>query len=232
MCIRDRTNATNTSVTTAATIHPHAEQKPWYKQPNPLRWGKIEPIPETRKPSPEHTAGFFNHLFFSWMGPLMSVSEPASERVMNTLNQPLTKLCRPGISDSWSSTIFTKSTQTDPLTPSRKRCESLTSDEWKGETSTHCFGQCMKPSFGNSGLVACVSLLRLSFKSCRPSLFVTSSSSQRTPGSPTTQAHHHRVSDPAWDWSLVSQPCKFCRVCASTTSSTVVCLSEVWLGPL
>lgn len=73
---RMRTNATNTSVTTAATIHPHAEQKPWYKQPNPLRWGKIEPIPETRRPSPEHNAGFFNHLFFSWMGPLMSVSEP------------------------------------------------------------------------------------------------------------------------------------------------------------
>ncbi|KAK1775815.1 P-loop containing nucleoside triphosphate hydrolase protein [Copromyces sp. CBS 386.78] len=66
------TNATNTSVTTAATIHPHSEPKPWYKQPNPLRWGKIEPIPETRRPSPEHNASFFNSLFFSWMGPLMS----------------------------------------------------------------------------------------------------------------------------------------------------------------
>ncbi|KAK3952146.1 P-loop containing nucleoside triphosphate hydrolase protein [Pseudoneurospora amorphoporcata] len=66
------TNATNTSVTTAATIHPHSEPKPWYKQPNPLRWGKIEPIPEARRPSPEHNASFFNSLFFSWMGPLMS----------------------------------------------------------------------------------------------------------------------------------------------------------------
>lgn len=69
---RMRTNATNTSVTTAATIHPHVEPKPWYKQPNPLRWGKIEPIPETRRPSPEYNAGFFNSLFFSWMGPLMT----------------------------------------------------------------------------------------------------------------------------------------------------------------
>ena len=87
---RMRTNGTNTSVTTAATIHPHAEQKPWYKQPNPLRWGKIEPIPETRRPSPEHNASFFNSLFFSWMGPLMSVGERGSERVMCTLVQPLT----------------------------------------------------------------------------------------------------------------------------------------------
>ncbi|KAK3500077.1 P-loop containing nucleoside triphosphate hydrolase protein [Neurospora hispaniola] len=69
---RMRTNATNTSVTTAATIHPHVKPKPWYKQPNPLRWGKIEPIPETRRPSPEYNAGFFRSLFFSWMGPLMT----------------------------------------------------------------------------------------------------------------------------------------------------------------
>ncbi|KAJ4418296.1 ATP-binding cassette transporter yor1 [Neurospora sp. IMI 360204] len=69
---RMRTNATNTSVTTAATIHPHVQPKPWYKQPNPLRWGKIEPIPETRRPSPEYNAGFFKSLFFSWMGPLMA----------------------------------------------------------------------------------------------------------------------------------------------------------------
>ncbi|EAA32081.2 hypothetical protein GE21DRAFT_8152 [Neurospora crassa] len=69
---RMRTNATNTSVTTAATIHPHVKPKPWYKQPNPLRWGKIAPIPETRRPSPEYNAGFFRSLFFSWMGPLMT----------------------------------------------------------------------------------------------------------------------------------------------------------------
>nr|CAC28731.2 related to ATP-binding cassette transporter protein YOR1 [Neurospora crassa] len=70
---RMRTNATNTSVTTAATIHPHVKPKPWYKQPNPLRWGKIAPIPETRRPSPEYNAGFFRSLFFSWMGPLMTL---------------------------------------------------------------------------------------------------------------------------------------------------------------
>ncbi|KAK3944182.1 P-loop containing nucleoside triphosphate hydrolase protein [Diplogelasinospora grovesii] len=63
--------ATGTSAVSAASEREKPEQKPWYKQPNPLRWGKIPPVPEERKVSPEYKAGFFNLLFFQWMGPLM-----------------------------------------------------------------------------------------------------------------------------------------------------------------
>jgi len=72
---RMRSFATGTSaVSTSPTIHANYKQKPWYKQPNPLRWGKIPPVPKERKVSPEHKAGFFSLLFFQWMAPLMTVS--------------------------------------------------------------------------------------------------------------------------------------------------------------
>nr|AKC92817.1 ATP-binding cassette transporter YOR1 [Chaetomium globosum] len=68
---RLRTTATATSVaTTSATKLP--EQKPWYKQPNPLRWGKIPPVPKERVECPEHKAGFFSSLVFQWIAPLMN----------------------------------------------------------------------------------------------------------------------------------------------------------------
>ena len=68
---RMKSYATATSATSAAppTL---PVQKPWYKQPNPLRWGKVPEIPEERKVSPEYKAGFFGKLAFSWMGPLMT----------------------------------------------------------------------------------------------------------------------------------------------------------------
>ena len=72
---RMKSYATGTSAaSTTPTTHANYKQKPWYKQPNPLRWGKIPPVPQERKVCPEHKAGFFSLLFFQWMAPLMTVS--------------------------------------------------------------------------------------------------------------------------------------------------------------
>lgn len=64
--------ATSLASTTAVTTNQLPEQKPWYKQPNPLRWGKIPPVPKEKEVCPEHTAGFFNSLVFQWIAPLMN----------------------------------------------------------------------------------------------------------------------------------------------------------------
>lgn len=48
-------------------------KKPWYRKTNPLKWGKKPPVPETRLPSREYSAGFFSRLTFQWMAPLMTV---------------------------------------------------------------------------------------------------------------------------------------------------------------
>ena len=69
---RLRSIATATSVTSATATNRLPEQKPWYKQPNPLRWGKTPPVPKEREVCPEHKAGFFSGLVFQWMGPMMS----------------------------------------------------------------------------------------------------------------------------------------------------------------
>ncbi len=65
--------ASATSVATAPSGKQQI-QKPWYEQPNPLRWGKIPPVPTEKEPSREYKASFFSSLFFHWMGPLMRVS--------------------------------------------------------------------------------------------------------------------------------------------------------------
>ncbi|KAK3995102.1 P-loop containing nucleoside triphosphate hydrolase protein [Cladorrhinum sp. PSN332] len=69
---RMKSYATATSVTSAAPTGNITVQKPWYKQPNPLRWGKIPRVPDERVVCPEYKAGFFGKLAFSWMGPLMT----------------------------------------------------------------------------------------------------------------------------------------------------------------
>ncbi|KAK4148084.1 ATP-binding cassette transporter YOR1 [Dichotomopilus funicola] len=71
---RLRTVATATSVASATpvTTNQLPEQKPWYKQPNPLRWGKIPPVPKEQEVCPEYNAGFFSSLIFQWIAPLMS----------------------------------------------------------------------------------------------------------------------------------------------------------------
>jgi hypothetical protein len=69
---RMKSYATATSVTSATATNRLPVQKPWYKQPNPLRWGKIPAVPKERTVSPEHKAGFFSSLVFQWIAPLMS----------------------------------------------------------------------------------------------------------------------------------------------------------------
>lgn len=68
---RVKSDATATSITTATATGRLPEQKPWYKQPNPLRWGKTPPVPQEREVSPEYKAGFFSTLTFQWIAPLM-----------------------------------------------------------------------------------------------------------------------------------------------------------------
>lgn len=71
---RTKSSATDISATTQATSHYPADEdvkKPWHKKLNPLRWGKVPPVPEVRKVSPEYQANFFSKLFFSWQAPLM-----------------------------------------------------------------------------------------------------------------------------------------------------------------
>ncbi|KFZ13175.1 hypothetical protein V501_03838 [Pseudogymnoascus sp. VKM F-4519 (FW-2642)] len=65
--------ATSASGASAATTMPTVEEKkPWYKTPNPMRWGSIPPIPEERQVSREATAGWFSLLTFQWMAPVMT----------------------------------------------------------------------------------------------------------------------------------------------------------------
>ncbi|KAI0012833.1 ATP-binding cassette transporter protein YOR1-like protein [Xylariaceae sp. FL0662B] len=71
---RTQSYATDTSAalhtTTRADI-PIAK-KPWYKTPNPLRWGPIPSVPQERQVSREYSAGFFSKMTFQWMAPLMN----------------------------------------------------------------------------------------------------------------------------------------------------------------
>ncbi|KAI0379954.1 ATP-binding cassette transporter protein YOR1-like protein [Hypomontagnella monticulosa] len=66
--------ATDTSAVTRTTSRASVPvaKKPWYKTPNPLRWGSIPPVPKEREVSREYRAGFFSKLTFQWMAPLMN----------------------------------------------------------------------------------------------------------------------------------------------------------------
>ncbi|KAI0167068.1 ATP-binding cassette transporter protein YOR1-like protein [Hypoxylon sp. FL1284] len=66
------TDATGITRTTSRASRP-VDKKPWYKTPNPLRWGSIPPVPKERQVSREYNAGFLSKLTFQWMAPLMSV---------------------------------------------------------------------------------------------------------------------------------------------------------------
>ncbi|KAI5862830.1 ATP-binding cassette transporter protein YOR1-like protein [Durotheca rogersii] len=72
---RTQSYATDTSAATRATSRASApaRTRPWYKTPNPLRWGAIPPVPKERQVSREYKAGFFSKLTFQWMAPLMNV---------------------------------------------------------------------------------------------------------------------------------------------------------------
>ncbi|OLN82088.1 Oligomycin resistance ATP-dependent permease YOR1-like protein 1 [Colletotrichum chlorophyti] len=67
-----KSHATDASIATTTTTRRQPESKPWYKTPNPLRWGGIPPVPEERIVSREYKAGFFSLLTFQWMAPMMS----------------------------------------------------------------------------------------------------------------------------------------------------------------
>lgn len=72
---RTQSTATDLSVLTRTTTGASAppKSKPWYKQPDPLKWGRIPPIPEERGESREYRAGWLSRLTFQWMAPLMMV---------------------------------------------------------------------------------------------------------------------------------------------------------------
>lgn len=73
--------ATSNSVFTRTESNVEQPKKPWYKNYNPLRWGGIPPVPETRKVSREYNAPFLSLLYFQWMAPLMSVSPTKASSV-------------------------------------------------------------------------------------------------------------------------------------------------------
>ncbi len=69
---RMKSAATVTSVSSTLATGMLPEDKPWYKQPNPLRWGGTPPVPTEKTVSPEHKAGFLSALVFQWISPLMT----------------------------------------------------------------------------------------------------------------------------------------------------------------
>lgn len=72
-----QTYATTASAATRPESHVQPKKKPWYKNLNPLRWGKIPPVPESRSVSREYNAPFLSLVYFQWMAPIISVSAPA-----------------------------------------------------------------------------------------------------------------------------------------------------------
>lgn len=66
--------ATDTSAATGVTgVEDLNRPKSWHSKLNPLRWGKVPPIPEEPAVSREASAGFWSLLTFAWMAPLMTV---------------------------------------------------------------------------------------------------------------------------------------------------------------
>ena len=68
--------ATTTSAVTRTESKVEKPEKRWYRKLNPLRWGGIPPVPETRQVCREYNAPFLSLVYFQWMAPLMSVSPP------------------------------------------------------------------------------------------------------------------------------------------------------------
>jgi ATP-binding cassette subfamily C (CFTR/MRP) protein 1 len=70
-----QTKSYATTVSAVTRTESNVEQpKPWYKNYNPLRWGGIPPVPETRQVCREYNAPFLSLVYFQWIAPLMSVS--------------------------------------------------------------------------------------------------------------------------------------------------------------
>ncbi|KAF7856926.1 hypothetical protein EAF04_009686 [Stromatinia cepivora] len=63
----------NSAVTrTDSNVDHPVVKKAWYKKINPLRWGSVPPVPETRTPSREHTASLLSLIYFQWIAPIMN----------------------------------------------------------------------------------------------------------------------------------------------------------------
>ncbi|KAE8442444.1 hypothetical protein EG329_003345 [Mollisiaceae sp. DMI_Dod_QoI] len=69
---RTKSYATNISVP-ESHVQETPKKKRWYKYINPLKWGSIPPVPETRSVSREYTAPFLSLVYFQWIAPLMAV---------------------------------------------------------------------------------------------------------------------------------------------------------------
>jgi ATP-binding cassette subfamily C (CFTR/MRP) protein 1 len=85
---------------TESNVDAPDEEKSWYQKLNPLRWGGIPPVPESRQPSREYNAPFLSLVYFQWMAPLMSVSVPT------LLAIPYANTFRWATSDHYSRTTF------------------------------------------------------------------------------------------------------------------------------
>lgn len=72
--------ATTTSAVTGTELKVDEPKKRWYKKLNPLRWGGIPSVPETRQVCREYNAPFLSLVYFQWMAPLMSVGTPIPQR--------------------------------------------------------------------------------------------------------------------------------------------------------
>lgn len=98
---RTKSYATNTSAVTRTDSHiDEPAQKPsWYRKLNPLRWGGIPPVPETRKVCREYNAPFLSLVYFQWVAPLMSASLPHPVSTKSNF-------CRLATNDSSNITIF------------------------------------------------------------------------------------------------------------------------------
>ncbi|PMD34604.1 ABC multidrug transporter-like protein [Hyaloscypha variabilis F] len=72
---RTKSYATTTSAVTRTDSHVDdpAQKRSWLGKLNPLRWGGIPPVPETRKVCREYNAPFLSLVYFQWVAPLMTV---------------------------------------------------------------------------------------------------------------------------------------------------------------
>lgn len=49
------------------------KENAWRQRLNPLRWGKVPPIPSEREVTKEYKAGVWKQLTFGWLGEHMNV---------------------------------------------------------------------------------------------------------------------------------------------------------------
>ncbi|KAK7522124.1 P-loop containing nucleoside triphosphate hydrolase protein [Phyllosticta citriasiana] len=59
--------------TKSQTPKVETQKREWSRTLNPLKWGKLPPVPEERTVSKEYGANWLSQLTFQWMSPIMSV---------------------------------------------------------------------------------------------------------------------------------------------------------------